>query len=283
MAIVFGLNAIVGFTSIIAGQRIRRGEGITLARTTCILAILVNLIAAPLAVWCLMVLGRVVPINESKPKSGSAMRWIIGITVALTLIAFFVGLAVRATRQNQAIPQLLIETQNGDAAAVIRLLESGANPNLQKDHQGSPLFWAVCKGHPAIIEALVQHGAVADIKTYEGITPLMVASLLGDAPTVRLLIAKGALVNKRDAVSQLYTIFPRSGSINWPGKQLTPLMLAACQGHRAIVEELLAAGADPGLLDPTGKDAAQLAMDRNYIDIHDLIRSHQQPAFERQP
>ena len=141
----------------------------------------------------------------------------------------------------------------------------------------------MCKGNPAIIEALLQHGAVADIKTYEGITPLMVASLLGDAPTVRLLIAKGALVNKRDAVSQPYTIFPKSGSINWPGKQLTPLMLAACQGHRTVVEELLAAGADPGLVDTTGKDAAQLAMDRNYIDIHDLILSHQRPAPERQP
>ena len=283
IAIVFGLNAIVGVTSIIAGQRIRRGEGIRLARTTCILAILVNLIAAPLAVWCLMVLGRVIPINESKPKSGSAMRWIVGLTIALALIAVSVGLAVRAARQSQTAPQLLIETQNGDAAAVVRLLEAAADPNLQQEHQGSPLFWAVCKGNPAIIEALLQHGAVADIKTYEGITPLMVASLLGDAPTVRLLIAKGALVNKRDAVSQPYTIFPKRGSINWPGKQLTPLMLAACQGHRTVVEELLAAGADPSLVDTTGKDAAKLAQDRNYIDIHDLILSHQRPAPERQP
>lgn len=282
MVAVLGFNAISGFLAIIASQRILRGTGVTLARIACILTFPINVFAMPFAIWCLMVLGRVVPINESKPKSGSAMRWIVGLTIALVLIAFSVSLAVRATRQSQTAPQLLIETQNGDAAAVVRLLEAGADPNVQLETLGSPLFWAVCKGHPAIIEALVQHGAIADIKTYEGITPLMVASLLGDAPTVRLLIAKGALVNKRDAVSQLYTIFPRTGSINWPGKQLTPLMLAACQGHRAIVEELLAAGADPGLLDPTGKDAAQLAMDRNYVDIHDLIRSHQQLALERQ-
>jgi hypothetical protein len=133
-------NAMIGFMAIVSSQRIKRAEGCKLARIASILTIPFSLFATPFAIWCLIVLGRIVPIDESNLKSGSTMRRIIGITVALTLITFSVGLAVTANRQNQAVPQLLIETRNGDAAAVIRLLESGANPNLQKDHQGSPLF-----------------------------------------------------------------------------------------------------------------------------------------------
>jgi hypothetical protein len=167
--------------------------------------------------------------------------------------------------------ELLIEVRNGDAPAVIQLLKQGTDPNPTSIGDEAPLFRAVCNGDPAIIEALLSHGASVDALDSNGVTPLMVACLKGDLQTVNLLISKGANVNLRDAVSSAYSIWPRTGSINWPGEQMTPLMLAASQGYRTIVEALLDAGAEPNLRDKAGKNAAELALERRYLEVHDVI------------
>ena len=52
---------------------------------------------------------------------------------------------------------------------------------------------------------------------------------------------------------------------------MTPLMLSASQGYRTIVEALLDAGAEPNLRDKAGKNAAELALERRYFEVHDVI------------
>ena len=50
-------------------------------------------------------------------------------------------------------------------------------------------------------------------------------------------------------------------------------MLAAIHGHREMVRQLLAAGADPHLRDPSDQTAAQLALAAGHAQIADLIGS----------
>lgn len=58
------------------------------------------------------------------------------------------------------------------------------------------------------------------------------------------------------------------------------LMLAARQGYRTIVEALLDAGAEPNLRDKAGKNAAELALERRHLEVHDVIflRMKRSPA-----
>ncbi len=167
--------------------------------------------------------------------------------------------------------ELLLEVQNSDVPAVARLLSNGADPNEGVRYQDSPLLCAVTKGDPAIVEALLEHGANVNIRNEQGVTPLMTASLKGDLETVNLLVSKGAKINQRDAITGLHTIYPRTGSINWPGEQMTPLMLAASRGHQTVVEALLNAGADPHLRDKAGKNAAEVALEQRYADLHAIL------------
>jgi len=220
-------------------------------------------------------------IEKAKPDFQAAWigspKFMLSAVGATAVIAIFLGHGVLLLPEwnkgvgSDGYSELLLETQNGDAAAVMRLLGDGADPNETVQHQDSPLLCAVTKGDPAIIEALLEHGANVNNRNEQSVTPLMTASLKGDLETVKLLISKDASINQRDAITGRYTIYPRTGSINWPGEQMTPWMLAASRGHQAIVEALLNAGADPHLRDKAGRNAADVALEQRYTDIHGII------------
>jgi len=226
---------------------------------------------------------------DFKPTWIGSPNFILSAVGASAVIAIILGHGVlllpewKAAMRGDDYSELLLETQNSDVPAVLRLLDEGADPNETEPFQDSPLLTAVTKGDPAIIEALLQHGANVDIKNNYGVTPLMVASLKGDLESVKLMISKGANINQRDAITGRYTIYPRTGSINWPGEQLTPLMVAASRGHRTIVEALLDAGADPHLRDKAGKNAAELALEQQYSELHDIVMHRMKKSAAEAP
>ncbi len=78
---------------------------------------------------------------------------------------------------------------------------------------------------------------------------LVDAAFLADVNDVRLLLAQGASPDARDE------------------EQRTPLMLAAAEGHRELVQVLLEAGADPNLRDRDGWSALDVAVARKMIEI----------------
>lgn len=303
LLLYLGINLICGISSIIASHRVARCEGTGFGLACCVTAILVSgfliPIVLPLAILCIISLNSIKkPESATVPESAavsstrmSRMQAVVFLCLIAGILIFLIyfsrsSSSLMTTRETFSSngSELLTETRNGDAAAVLGLLQAGADPNTNSPDLGTPLFWAVCNGDPGIIESLVQYGANVNQRSPEGITPLMVAALKGDNPNVYMLVQYRAIVNQRDAVSGGYTLWPRGGSgINWPGRQMTPLMLAAHGGYENVVKTLLDAGADPTLQDADGRTAAEIARSRNYMEVFDMLIAATRPSIELPP
>jgi ankyrin repeat protein len=102
---------------------------------------------------------------------------------------------------------------------------------------------AVLIGDTVRMKALLRAGADPERADSEGVTPLYLASVNGEAEMARLLLVSGASPDTE------------SGG---PGSEGTPLCAAACWGHTAVVRELLAHGADPNLREDHGTGRSPL-------------------------
>ena len=108
-----------------------------------------------------------------------------------------------------------------------------------RNHAGeTPLMMAALKAEVDAAAALVAHGAAVQ---KDGWSPLHYAATGGSAAIVRLLLAKGAVLEARSP----------NGS--------TPLMMAARYGNEEAVDALLAAGGDRTLKNDLGMDASAFA------------------------
>jgi ankyrin repeat protein len=117
-----------------------------------------------------------------------------------------------------------------DAETTAQLIRAGANVNVRNNYGVSPLALAAKHGNVNIITQLMKAGAdpndpLNDVNSGE--TPLMHASRSGRVDAVNVLLLAGARVNAREA---------------WNGQ--TSLHWAAAEGHGAVVEALIAGGAD---------------------------------------
>jgi ankyrin repeat protein len=157
---------------------------------------------------------------------------------------------------------------------IAMLLEAGANPNMQlklfppyrslRDDRGAdtmltvgttPLVRAAKALDVPVIRLLIKHGALVDLPTSRGITPLLAAAGVGSTgldtrgryrdegpglEAINLLLAAGANVNARD------------------GTGATPLHGAAGAGWNQVVTRLAAAGADLFAKDGRGRTPVDL-------------------------
>jgi ankyrin repeat protein len=117
-----------------------------------------------------------------------------------------------------------------DLAAVKQLLKTGANPNSAGRANGvTPLSLAAITGDAELVEALLKAGAEANAPLTDGTTPLMIAASSGSVPAVRALLEHGAAVNARESHGE------------------TALMFAAASNRAAAVRFLIEQGADSTL------------------------------------
>jgi ankyrin repeat protein len=192
------------------------------------------------------------------------------------------------------------------------LLDKGANPNIQlkrrppyrdvpQDRGGdtilaqgaTPLLRASRAGDAAFVELLLQHGALVDLPSKEGVTPLMAAAGVeygtrvtrgrnraedGVLKTMALLVAAGADVNARsvtdarrraiDGAASAQDQYVVSTSRGVRGSQVpspfaapheTALHGAAQHGFNAFVTFLVEHGADLQAKDANGRTALDVA------------------------
>ena len=127
--------------------------------------------------------------------------------------------------------KLLDAVKANDVALVKVLLSTGADAN-EKSLYGGPLNVAAGQGSAGIVAALIDAGANLETPGLAGTHPLHSATATGQAETVKLLIARGAIVDALDGYGR------------------TPLLIAVLSSNNfEVIQVLLAAGADPTVKD----------------------------------
>jgi len=129
---------------------------------------------------------------------------------------------------------LLKQAKEGDLQGMTESLKAGADVNYVPDPVGrqSPLINAAGAGHVAAVRFLLEHGALANMRTTDE-TPLHAAAVRGQTEVVRLLLAWGTNYSARIGLGGQYALGD-----------------AAIAGHAEVVWLLYQEGAfvDPALL-----------------------------------
>ena len=117
-----------------------------------------------------------------------------------------------------------------------------------------PLIWAIQEHNLQKVTALLVDKKNINDQDFLGYSPLHYAAKYGKAAVVACLLEAKPLLNQ---------ISVRSGH--------TPLLLAIERGDKRIVSLLLAAGADPNILNRKGCHPLQLAIQQNRKDLVQLL------------
>jgi ankyrin repeat protein len=114
----------------------------------------------------------------------------------------------------------------------------------QNPSQADELVMAAENGDSKKVEEMLDHGGAVNDEGIEGWTPLTAAAQEDQLEMVELLISRGASINLEDDY----------------GVGRTALMRASALGHAAIVDSLLAHGADVGMKRAGGNNALMDAL-----------------------
>jgi len=141
----------------------------------------------------------------------------------------------------------------GGPAIVGILIEAGADPDALTggDQPETPLHWAASSDDADVAEALISGGAALDVPGGSIGTPLENAVGYGCWHVARLLVARGARVDRLWTAAAL-GLLPRIEEFLAPGlpaDQLNEAFWQACHGgQRRAAELLLDLGADPSAI-----------------------------------
>jgi uncharacterized protein len=140
------------------------------------------------------------------------------------------------------------------------LLEYGADPNIMEINRGqNALMWAVAEGFKQVAELLIKHGAEVNIRSNSGFTPLLFAARQGHAEIVKILLEAGANVDdamcKSGPAKRIrYEDLSGANSDNADCESnLNALMIASIGNFEDVLSLLLEHGADPNLIDKSGR------------------------------
>jgi uncharacterized protein len=200
------------------------------------------------------------------------------------LVELFLAKGAAIDARNLAGATALYAAAENDRTPIVALLlAKGADPNLPSRSELTPLAAAAYNGNDRIVADLLAHGAGPDAADATGKPPLVYAAARGFTPVVRRLLAAGidpkrAYANdltavmwaagyedgfgERDAIDVITLLLDAGAPVDAvDNRGRTALMIAAEQGHSAVVDALLARGANPAIRDKAGLRAADLATD----------------------
>lgn len=160
---------------------------------------------------------------------------------------------------------LIDAATRGDLAQVRTLLASGADANARDAESATALMRAAHAGHLDVVRALVDAGADVNATDLRGWGALAKACYNADldrgfAGVVAFLIERGA-----DVEAPI-------------GYGIRPLMLAAGYGEIAVVDALLAGGADVLARNEGGLTALMMVKEKFYVDVINRLNEAERDA-----
>jgi ankyrin repeat protein len=199
-------------------------------------------------------------------------------------------------RAATGINALMVAARYGRNSEVIRLLlKKAAKANIEKGvevrYNATPLFLAVMSGDEENARVLIDAGARVDARMKIigrfSMSPL-VYSAFGNQPMAALLLSRGANVNEidDDKISVLswavisnhsnivQLLLAKGAKVNQVDNfGMTPLLYAASidYGDTAVLQQLIAAGADVSAKNKEGLTALDLARNYHHQRIAELL------------
>ena len=194
-------------------------------------------------------------------------------------------------------PPLALAVRLGWPRLLRRLLAHGVDLDARDSHGMTALHLAAALGREAALKTLVAHGANPEMRAADGQTPLGVALSAGRRDLADWLDWRGwplpgrplqpqdlpaaAIVGEADAVRRLIDLGLPVDATDSQG--CTALLRAAGGGHRAVVDLLLARGADPRIAARSGATPLSAAVSMRQGDIVERLLAAGAPLEQRLP
>lgn len=170
---------------------------------------------------------------------------------AAGLLACFLALGAVDFAHADPRIDLLEAVKADDGEAVARLLRRGVSPNTREREYGpAPLMAAQLRAYQALRSLAASTRVDLNVANAKDETPLMLVSIAGELELVRLLVKRGAEVNRP----------------NW-----TPLHYAASAGHVPIIRHLIDHFAYIDAQSPNGTTPLMMAARHKHVDAMRLL------------
>ena len=144
--------------------------------------------------------------------------------------------------------------RRGDIQTVGKLLDQGVAADAKDETGETPLLSASLAGHADVVAVLVKRRDGMESRNDRGLTPLHGAAYAGSIETVRLLVESGAAVNDAQNVFKV-----------------TPLIVAAEEGHADVISFLADHGADLEWTERAGYTALSRAVFRDHPEAIEAL------------
>ena len=190
----------------------------------------------------------------------------------LITLALMIGPFAVPAEAETAQDRLWAAINTQDATSLRIAIDQGADPNLANSEGRVPLYRALVLQNQLVTDTLLGMGANANANDHRGDPLIITAMSVGSGPATMALIKAGANPNARDTTGKsvlsyavylkrpeiMAALIAKGADVNAPseagdgGNPAPPLFMAIKAGDLAVVQQLIAAGANVDALDGKG-------------------------------